>query len=138
MKIFTILRNLVKGIANAKTYTDDTFGQMGDYVVEHGTNGNWKYRKWASGSFEAMTVVSLYSSGSSGLELFADSAINSRFGVNDSTEQNTIVTAVNANGATSSAHVEGTTHQASRWYVVLNQGITGYISVGVMVTYFAS
>lgn len=50
MKIFTILRNI---ITRAKNYTDNTFGQMADYVVEKGSSGNWTYRKWNSGRSEA-------------------------------------------------------------------------------------
>lgn len=49
MKLFTILRNI---ITRAKNYTDNTFGQMADYIVEEGISGNWTYRKWASGIAE--------------------------------------------------------------------------------------
>lgn len=55
MKIFTILRNI---ITRAKNYTDNTFGQMADYVVEQGTSGNWTYRKWNSGIAECWGTFS--------------------------------------------------------------------------------
>lgn len=37
-------------VAQAKT---ETLAALGDYVIEEGTSGNWKYRKWNSGKIEA-------------------------------------------------------------------------------------
>lgn len=36
-------------VAQAKT---ETLAALGDYVIEEGTSGNWKYRKWNSGRVE--------------------------------------------------------------------------------------
>lgn len=67
MKLFTILRNIIKGIENAKTYTDDTFSQMSDYVVEQGVSNGWTYRKWNSGFAECETTQELTLSGTGAL-----------------------------------------------------------------------
>lgn len=38
-----------EAVAQAKT---ETLAALGDYVIEEGTSGNWKYRKWNSGKVE--------------------------------------------------------------------------------------
>lgn len=39
-----------EAVAQAKT---ETLAALGDYVIEEGTRGNWKYRKWNNGKIEA-------------------------------------------------------------------------------------
>lgn len=69
-KLSTILHNLADKIdtsVNIERITnneiDTLFGAAGgtgtdaqDYVVEHGTSGVWKYRKWASGVSECWAI----------------------------------------------------------------------------------
>ena len=43
--------------ASSVAYTVLDTGNIGDYVVEQGTSGNWKYRKWNSGIAECWVIL---------------------------------------------------------------------------------
>lgn len=115
MKVFTILKNIIN---RAKTYTDDAFGQMGDYVVEQGTSGNWKYRKWNSGISEAwygasvtlsLTTAwgSLYFSGSNTNFSIPSGVFNSTPTVQTTVGNNSHMMGMSLTTGTSASNVHG-------------------------------
>lgn len=61
--------------------------------------------------------------------------INLLLGVNDSSADNTMVIFCNADGATSEAHINGSTFQNNNWYAVLDRSFTGTIKVDFQILY---
>ena len=105
-----------------------------DYISGNGTDDYWTQKLGNIIVCIGTTIIT--TNGGTGKQVFSNSNVNSRLGVTDSNNTNTVVLFANGDGSAQSAHLEGSTYQDGGWNVVSNTTFkNGPLRVNYLIVY---